>query len=260
MNTPNDEQLQLFSTPEPPLNSSFCDWEIDSPGAEIQTNRSGSGLPQDEAIKLHLNDNIDTKCSDTWISFQELADFPWQQSSLGEYEQLSLWKSTPMLRQSCDCEASRRHRSSQEFQFTQISEATTQSQESSTSYHAVFRVLAHQARELEQDFPIQLPLFGEKDLDALWSLNPASVLSSNEHPFVPQHKLWEHQRCSKELSDEDFELFLADSTWQDTLGRLVMSRQQSLVRVIKDSGYLSFPTLTSNASTTSANLRFAQIL
>ena len=37
MNIPNDQQLQLFSTPEPSAESSFYDWEIDSREAEKQT-------------------------------------------------------------------------------------------------------------------------------------------------------------------------------------------------------------------------------
>ena len=34
MNTPNNEQLSLFGTPEPSVESSFYDWEIDQEGAE----------------------------------------------------------------------------------------------------------------------------------------------------------------------------------------------------------------------------------
>jgi hypothetical protein len=43
---------------------------------------------------------------------------------------------------------------------------------------------------------------------------------------------------------------LADSLWQDTVLKLKQSRQQSLGRVIKDEGFLSFPTLTSNENST----------
>ena len=92
--------------------------------------------------------------------------------------------------------------------------------------------------------------------DTILKLNPASVLSNNKHPFVPQLMLWEHIRCLKELCDEDFELFLADSAWQDILQKLAMCRAfgsdrrkttgkallstlPSLARVIKDSDYLS---------------------
>ena len=122
-----------------------------------------------------------------------------------------------------------------------------------------FRVQALRTQEAE-DFIIQLHLFGEKASDVYWSFDPASVLSNN----------------LKELSNADFELLswcafpscgnrsgvaplLADSLWQDTLGKLAMCRQQSLGRVIKDLDCSYFPTLTSNVSTTSANLRFAQI-
>ena len=114
------------------------------------------------------------------------------------------------------------------------------------------RVQALRTQEAERDCLIQLPLFGEKELDALSKLNPSSVLWNNEHPFVPQLMLWEHRRCSKELSDEDFAPFLADSAWQDTLGKLRQSRQQSLGQVIRDEGFLLFPTLTSNASSTNS--------
>ena len=180
--------------------------------------------PEDKQSK-EIKEN---ECSDTWIYSQELEDLPWQQSSLGEYKQLSLWRSTPTLNSSCD-------RTSQEFQFTLISKISTQSQESLKSLPAVFPAREHQTQELERDSNIQLHLFGEKGLDVLSKLNPASVLSNS----------------LKELSNEDFELFLADSLWQDTQQKLAMSRQQSLGRVIKGSDYLSFPTLTSNARGTS---------
>lgn len=290
MNTPDDNQLSLFGTPEPPSKFSFYDWEIDREGYENSIGISEYPNIENEASKLHLNDNTDTICSDTWICFQELEDSASQQSNLEESRQLSLWKSTPTLRQSCDCEASRRHRTSQKFQSIQTSETTSQNQESSIYSQWNSPVLAHQTQEVEQDSNIQLHHFGERDLDVLLKFNPASVLSNNEHPFVPQRKLWEHQRCSKELSDGDFELFLGDFLWQDTLGKLAMCRafgsdrrkttgkallsaQQSLARVIKGSDYLStrrldmllnqkhpppsFPTLTSNVSTTSANRSFS---
>jgi hypothetical protein len=164
----------------------------------------------------------ENECLDTSISFQAVEDLPWQPSNLGEYRQPSLWKSMPMLNSSCD-------RISQEYQFTPISETTTQSQENSICYRWDFPVQAQATQELEQDYLTQNQHFGEKDLDVLSKLNPASVLSNS----------------LKELSNEDFELFLADSVWQDTLGRLAMSRQQSLGLDTRDSDYLSFPTLTS---------------
>lgn len=122
---------------------------------------------------------------------------------------------------------------SQEFRSTPISETTTQNQENSICYRWDFPVQALRTQEAEQDYLTQSQHFGEKDLDALLKLNPNSVLSNN----------------LKELSDEDFELFLADSLWQDTITKLKQSRQQSLGRVIKDEGFLLFPTLTSGAST-----------
>jgi hypothetical protein len=89
--------------------------------------------------------------------------------------------------------------------------------------------------ESEQDFLTQNQLSGEKEFDALSKLDPDSVLLNN----------------LKELSDEDFELFLADSTWQDTVGKLSLSRRQALELSTKDSDCLSFPTLTSNECSTS---------
>ena len=172
----------------------------------------------------------ENECSDTSICSVELADSASQPNNLGEYKQLSLWNLTPTLKQSCD-------RTSQEFQFTQTLETTTQSQENSTLLPAVFPVQVQVTQELEQDYLIQNHLSGERVLDVLWSLNPSSVLSNN----------------LKELSDEDFELFLADSLWQDTITRLKQSRQQSLGRVIKDEGFLLFPTLTSGQ--TSSKMR-----
>ena len=170
----------------------------------------------------------ENECSDTSTCSVELADSPSRAVSLGEYEQLSLWRSIPTLNSSCD-------RTSQEFQFIPTSETTSPESESLTLSQWDSPVREHQTQELERDSNIQLHLFGEKDLDVLLKLNPASVLSNS----------------LKALSDEDFELFLADSVWQDTQQKLAMSRQQSLERVIKGSDYLSFPTLTSNARGTS---------
>jgi hypothetical protein len=164
----------------------------------------------------------ENECLDTSICSVELEDLPWQQSNLEEYRQLSLWKSMPTLNLSCD-------RTSQEFQFTPTSETISQNQENSIYYQLDFPVPAQVMQEAEQDYLTQSQHFGEKDLDALSRLNPVSVLSNS----------------LKELSDEDFELFLADSLWQDTITRLKQSRQQSLGRVIKDEGFLLFPTLTS---------------
>ena len=61
MNTLNDEQLRLFSTPEPSVESSFYDWKIDQEGIKKTTNGSGFSLPQDKANKLQINYNADTQ-------------------------------------------------------------------------------------------------------------------------------------------------------------------------------------------------------
>jgi hypothetical protein len=191
------------------------------------TQKKSNGLLQSDT----QNNGVETElkqCSDISTSSVELEDLPWLPSNLGEYRQPSLWKSTPMRETSCD-------RISQEFQFTQTSETTTQSQENSICYQSDFLVQAQATQELEQDYLTQSQHFGEKELDVLSRLNPVSVLSNN----------------LKELSNEDFELFLADSLWQDTITRLKQSRQQSLGRVIKDEGFLLFPTLTSNENSTS---------
>jgi hypothetical protein len=193
----------------------------DSKNEQEDSQKKSKVLLQSEA-QNNGQGKENNQCLDTWISFQAVEDLPWQPSSLGEYRQLSLWKSTPTHSLSSDI-------TSQEFQFTPTSETTTQSQESLTLSRWVFLAQAQATQEVEQDCLTQSQHFGERDLDVLWSLNPSSVLSNN----------------LKELSDEDFELFLADSLWQDTITRLKQSRQQSLGRVIKDEGFLLFPTLTS---------------
>jgi hypothetical protein len=191
------------------------------------TQKKSNGLLQSDT----QNNGVETElkqCSDISTSSVESADLVSQPRNSEEYEQLSLLKLTPTLNSSCD-------RISQEFQFTPISETISQGKENSilSGVHSPAQVQATQ--ELEQDYLTQSQHFGEKDLDVLSRLNPSSVLSNN----------------LKELSDEDFELFLADSVWQDTITKLKQSRRESLERVIKDSDYLSFPTLTSNENSTS---------
>ena len=166
-------------------------------------------------------------CSDTSISSQELEDSASQPNSLGEYEQLSLLKLTPTHSQSCD-------RTSQEHQFIQTSETTTQNQENLKSLVVDFPAQAHRTQELEQDSNIQHPRSGEKVSDALSKLNPNSVFLNN----------------LKEFSDEDLELFLPPYIWQDTVSRLKQSRQQSLEQDTRDLDCLSFPTLTSGQTST----------
>ncbi len=219
MNTPKDKQ---------PSKSSSCDASLNQSGVEKLQKISRYPQPEVEALKLHLNDKTDTICSDTWTCFQELGASAWQQSSLGEYRQLSLWKSTPTRETSCD-------RSSQMSQFTQTSETTSPKKENSTSSQWDFPARVHPTQEVERDSSIQLHLSGEKVSDALSKLNPASVFLSN----------------LKEWSDEDLELFLPPYIWQDTVLKLKQSRRRSLEQDTRDSDYLSFPTLTSNVSSTS---------
>ena len=170
---------------------------------------------------------LNEPCSNTSISSQAVEDLASRAVNSEEYEQLSLLKSTPTHKQSCD-------RTSQEYQSTQISKITTQSQENLTSLPAVSPALAQVTQEVERDLNIQLPLSGGKVSDALSKLNPNSVFLSN----------------LKELSDEDLELFLGDSDWQDTITKLKQSRRRSLEQDTRDSDYLSFPTLTSNENST----------
>ena len=133
-----------------------------------------------------------------------------------------------MHKQSCD-------RISHISPSAQTSEATTQSQENLTLSQWDGRVREHQTQETNKDSNIQLPHSGEKDLEYCSKLNPSSVLWNN----------------LKALSDEDLELFLPASIWQDTLLRLKQSRRESLDYRTRDSEYLFFPTLTSNECSTS---------
>ncbi len=172
----------------------------------------------------------ENECSDTWISFQESEDLPKQPNNLGEYEQLSLWKLTPMPNEYYA-------QTSQISPSTPISETTTQEKENSTLLQWDGRVQARVTQEIKQDSNIQLPHSGEKDLEYYSKPNPASVLWNN----------------LKDLSDEEGELFLPASIWQDTVGKLKQSRRRSLGQDTKDSEYLSFPTLTSGQ--TSSKMR-----
>jgi hypothetical protein len=162
-------------------------------------------------------------CSPISISSAESPDSLGQPSSLEEYEQLSLWNSTPTHSSSSDT-------TSQEYQSTQISETTTPDEDNSTLLPADSPARERVTRELERDYLTQNQPFGEKEFAAYSKLDPDSVLLSN----------------LKELSDEDFELFLADSTWQDTQQKLSLSRRRALERDTRDSDCLLFPTPTSN--------------
>jgi len=84
-------------------------------------------------------------------------------------------------------------------------------------------------QENELVCPIQNQHFGEKELEYCSKLNPNSVLLNS----------------LKELLDEDFELFLDTSIWQDIQQKLSWSRQQALGLDTRGSDCLSFPTLTS---------------
>ena len=169
----------------------------------------------------------ENECSDIWTYLAESEASAWLPSNLEEYKQLNLWKSTPTLNQSC----------AQTFPIslsTQTSEIITQNQESLKSYQWDFPVQVHQTQELSKDSNIQLPHFGEKDLEVSLKLNPSSVL-------------W---NSLKDLSEEDLELFLPPSIWQDTVLKLKQSRRESLEHHTRDSECLSFPTLTSGQTST----------
>jgi hypothetical protein len=144
-------------------------------------------------------------CSPISTFLVESADFPSQPSNSEEYEQLSLLNSTPTHSESCE-------RISQEYQSTQISETTIPDEDNSISLPADSPAQARVTQERELDYLTQNHLSGEKEFAAYSKLDPDSVLLNN----------------LKELSDEDFELFLADSTWQDTVGRLSLSRRVAL--------------------------------
>ncbi len=213
--------------PHPRLNLVSMTLKKSLKSLKKQTKLSGYEQDEIEAFELQKSDKQKTKCSDTSIYSVESEDSAWQQSDLGEYRQLSLWKSTPTHSLSSDT-------ISQESPSTQTSLATNQNQENLTSLQWVSPAREQATQELGQDSNILLHLFGEKDLDALSKLNPSSVL-------------W---NSLKELSDEDLELFLPPSIWQDTLLKLKQSRQQALALDNRGTDCLSFPTLTSGQTST----------
>jgi hypothetical protein len=167
-------------------------------------------------------------CSPISTFLAESPDSPSQPSSLEEYEQLSLLKLIPTHSLSSDI-------TSQESPFTATSETITPDGDNSTLLPADFPARERVMQELEPDFLTQNQLSGEKEFAVLSKLDPDSVLLNN----------------LKELSDEDFELFLADSTWQDTQQKLSLSRRVALEPDTRDSDCLLFPTLTSNECSTS---------
>ncbi len=176
-----------------PLKSLSCDISNSQLGAEKQTKLSGYEQDEIEANKLQKSDEQNTKCLDTLTSSQGAEASAWQPSNWGEYRQLSLWKSTPMLNSSSDT-------TSQESPSTQTSLATTQSQENLTSSQWDSPVQALRTQEAEQDSNTQHHLFGEKVSDVLLKLNPASALWNN---------LKELSLCSKsEIGSQKSEVFL----------------------------------------------------
>ena len=162
------------------------------------------------------------ECLDTSTSSQESADSAWQPSNLGEYRQLSLLKSTPTLKQSCD-------HTSQEYQFTQILETTSQITENLTSLPVDSPALAQVTQELEQDLITLLQPCGKKVYELSRRRNPNSWWLNNQQEF----------------SNEDYELFLEDSEWQDIKAKLKSSQQQDSEQVTEENDCLLFPTLTS---------------
>jgi hypothetical protein len=204
------------------LKSTSCDYQNKQEG----TQKKSQGLLQSKA-QNNGQEKENSSCLDTSISSVALEDSPWQRSNLGEYKQLSLLKSTPTLKQSCD-------RTSQEYQFTLISETISLIMESLILLPADSPVLAQVMQELEQVLSIPPQLYGKKVLESSRRRNPNSWWLNNQQEF----------------SNEDYELFLEDSEWQDIKAKLKLSRRVSLEQDTKDSDYLSFPTLTSGQTST----------
>jgi hypothetical protein len=120
------------------------DYHNEQEGSQKKSQRLLQGEEKNKSQESALNEvNEITRgyepCLDTSISFQAVEDLPWQPSNLGEYRQLSLWKSTPTHSLSSDI-------TSQEFRSTQISETTTQSQENSIFCQSDFLAQAQVSR------------------------------------------------------------------------------------------------------------------
>jgi hypothetical protein len=129
------------------LKSTSCDYQNKQEG----TQKKSQGLLQSKA-QNNGQEKENSSCLDTSISSVALEDSPWQRSNLGEYKQLSLLKSTPTLKQSCD-------RTSQEYQFTLISETISLIMESLILLPADSPVLAQVMQELEQVLSIPPQLY-----------------------------------------------------------------------------------------------------
>jgi hypothetical protein len=100
-----------------------------------------------------------------------------------------------------------------------------------TSSPAPFPAREPAALASGKDYHTPIQPSGEKESAASLSAVPDSLFLNN----------------LKEWSDADFEPYLADCEWQDTLTKLKLSRRRSLARVTPDPDCLSFPTLTSGA-------------
>jgi hypothetical protein len=199
-----------------------CDYQKEQEGLQKKSEALLQSKAQNNGQEKENNPCLECSTFSQELEAQASQETDW------ESKQPNLLKSIPTHSKSSDT-------TFPIFPSTTILEPTIQPQESSILSGIHSPAQAQVTQEAEQDYLTQSQHFGEKDLDVLSKLNPASVLSNN----------------LKELSNEDFELFLVDSLWQDTVLRLKQSRQQSLGRVIKDSDYLSFPTLTSNDRSTS---------
>ena len=214
-----------------------------SASCRLQNKQKGSqnsaqGLLQEQAKnngqELALNEGKITRgyklnepCSDISISSQVLEDSALQPNNSEGYEQLSLLKLTPMHKQSCD-------RTSQEYQFTLISETISLIVESLTLLPADSPVLAQVTRELEQVLSIPRQPCGKKVYELSRRRNPNSWWLNNQQEF----------------RDEDYELFLEDSEWQDIEAKLKLSQRADSEQVTEENGCLLFPTLTSGQTST----------
>ena len=145
------------------------------------TTQQRSGISRGNlGISSAQNDGQDgenNQCSDISIYSQASADSLWQQSNLGEYKQLNLLKLIPTHNQSCD-------RTSQEYQFTLISETISLIVESLTLLPADFPALARVTQELEQVLSIQPQLCGKKVYEQVEQLPQDKQPSPSAESFI----------------------------------------------------------------------------
>ena len=163
-------------------------------------------------------------CSDILTSSPAWEDSPWQPSKLGEYRQLSLWKSTETPNRSYEP-------TSPISPSTSTSETTIPKGENLTSSPWDSPAPEPATPVTAVDSSTQPQPCGEKVSAVSSSVVPDSVLLNN----------------LKGLSDEDFEPFWEDWQWQDTLLKLKSSRRRSSERGTADEDCCLFPTLTSGA-------------